>query len=68
MDIRWKTVDGVAALMASGEAEVRIAAPAATGVLMKNENVREALDLRGVDAPERQPPHHDYHCSPDRVQ
>ena len=46
VDIRWKTADEVAALMASGEAEVcMLPVPAATGVLMKNENVREALDL-----------------------
>ena len=46
VDIQWKTADEVAALMASGEAEVcMLPVPAATGVLMKNENVREALDL-----------------------
>lgn len=46
VDIQWKTADEITALMASGEAEVcMLPVPAATGVLMKNENVREALDL-----------------------
>lgn len=46
VDIQWKTADEVSALMASGEAKLcMLPVPAATAVLMKNTNVREALDL-----------------------
>lgn len=46
VDIRWKTADEITALMASGEAKLcMLPVPAATGVMMKNPDVREALDL-----------------------
>ncbi|NCB63748.1 MAG: ABC transporter substrate-binding protein [Clostridia bacterium] len=46
VDIQWKTADEVSALMASGEAKIcMLPVPAATGVMMKNADVREALDL-----------------------
>lgn len=46
VDIRWKSADEIAALMAAGEAGLcMLPVPAATGVLMKNPDVREALDL-----------------------
>lgn len=46
VDIQWKAADEIAALMAAGEAELcMLPVPAATGVLMKNADVREALDL-----------------------
>lgn len=46
VDIQWKTGEEVTALMASGEAEIAmLPVPAATTVLMKNEQVRAAIDL-----------------------
>ena len=46
VDIQWMTGDEIAALMASGEAELcMLPVPAATAVQMKNADVREALDL-----------------------
>lgn len=46
VDIQWKTADEITALMASGEAKLcMLPVPAATGVMMKNADVREALDL-----------------------
>lgn len=49
LDIQWKTGEEVTALMASGEAELALLpVPAATTVMMKNENVREAIDLNDI--------------------
>lgn len=46
VDIQWRTADEITALMAAGEAKLcMLPVPAATGVLMKNPDVREALDL-----------------------
>lgn len=46
VDIRWGTAEEVSAKMASGEADLcMLPVPAATGVLLKNSDVREALDL-----------------------
>lgn len=47
VDVRWHaSTDEVSALMAGGEGEVcMLPVPAATAVLMQNENVRQALDL-----------------------
>lgn len=47
VDVQWhSSTDEVSALMASGEADVcMLPVPAATAVLMQNEDVREALDL-----------------------
>lgn len=46
VDIQWKTPDEVSALMASGQADLcMLPVPAATAVLKKNADVREALDL-----------------------
>ncbi len=46
VDLQWRTADEITALMASGEAKLcMLPVPAATGVLMKNPDVREALDL-----------------------
>ena len=46
VDIQWKAADEITALMASGEGKLcMLPVPAATGVLMKNPDVREALDL-----------------------
>lgn len=46
VDIQWKTADEITALMASGEGQLcMLPVPAATGVMMKNTDVREALDL-----------------------
>lgn len=46
VDIQWKAADEITALMAGGEAKLcMLPVPAATGVLMKNSDVREALDL-----------------------
>lgn len=44
--IQWKASDELSALMAAGEIDLcMLPVPAATGVLMKNEAVRSALDL-----------------------
>lgn len=46
VDIQWKAADEITALMASGEGKLcMLPVPAATGVMMKNADVREALDL-----------------------
>lgn len=47
VDIQWKSAaEEVVALMASGEGELcMLPVPAATGVMLKNPDVREALDL-----------------------
>lgn len=46
VDIQWRAADEITALMATGEAELcMLPVPAATGVMMKNADVREALDL-----------------------
>lgn len=46
VDIQWKPADEIAALMASDQAWLcMLPVPAATGVLKKNDKVREALDL-----------------------
>jgi len=47
VDLQWhSSTDEVTALMASGEADVcMLPVPAATAVLMKNEDIRQALDL-----------------------
>jgi len=50
VDLQWKSsTDEVAALMASGDAELcMLPVPAATTVLMQNEGVRTALDLNQI--------------------
>lgn len=50
VDIQWlSTTDEVTALMASGEADLcMLPVPAATGVLIKNPDVRAAVDLTQV--------------------
>ncbi len=47
VDVQWHaSTDEVTSLMTAGEAEIcMLPVPAATAVLMQNENVREALDL-----------------------
>lgn len=46
VDIQWRTADEISTLMASGDATLcMLPVPAATGVLLKNPDVREALDL-----------------------
>jgi NitT/TauT family transport system substrate-binding protein len=46
VDIQWKTSDEIAALMAGGEAKLcMLPVPAATSVMMQNQEVRPALDL-----------------------
>lgn len=46
VDIQWKAADEITALMATGEAKLcMLPVPAATGVMLKNADVREALDL-----------------------
>jgi len=50
VDIQWKgTTDEIAALMASGEADLcMLPVPAATAVLMQNDSVRKAVSLSDV--------------------
>lgn len=56
LDIQWKTAEEAQALMISGEAQfAMLPVPAATAVLIQNQDVRDALDLTAVwqelDAP-----------------
>lgn len=49
LDIQWKTAEEVQALMISGEAKfAMLPVPAATAVLIQNQDVRDALDLTQV--------------------
>lgn len=49
VDIQWMASDALAAAMAAGEVTLGLLpVPAATGVMLKNENVRPALDLNDV--------------------
>lgn len=49
VDIVWQASDEITARMAAGEIELcMLPVPAATGVMMQNEDVRDALDLNDV--------------------
>jgi len=59
--IEWKASDELTALMASGEAALgMLPVPAATSVMMQNQDVRDAIDLNKRLA-QRRGPRHLYH-------